>query len=312
MKKLVFLSVIVLIITGCQMTEQKQVAITIDDVPNIRKYRAESEIAFLNYLSDNQLPAAIFINEGLLFNDTSVDTNSHYLKRWIDDDHITIGNHTYSHPNYSIIGLEAFTNEIVKGMKVSAEIAAESGKTIDYFRFPYNDLGNDSLQQTAIKLVLDSLRLISTPFTVESSDWMFNAIYEYYLDTDSLDKAKEIGQAYIAATLRHFDWMDSVTVAQYGRPIKHIYLCHDNSINVDYLPQIIDALKAADYKFISLDDAMSDEVYQQNSHYYNSYGISWVYRWMGDEQERGQLMRQAPDVNDYFEMYKRITSETDY
>jgi peptidoglycan/xylan/chitin deacetylase (PgdA/CDA1 family) len=289
---------------------QKQVAITIDDVPNIKKYQSEDKMAFLDYLSENQIQAAIFINESRLGHQSNSAIK--YLEPWIVDANITVGTHTYSHSRYSKAGLDVFTKDIVKGIEVSSGLAAEVDKSIDYFRFPYNDLGKDSLEYEAIHYVLDSLQLISTPFTVECSDWMFNSIYEYYLKTDSVNKAKEIGQAYVDATLDSFEWMDSLTIAQYGRRVKHIYLCQDNSINVKYLPLIVERLKADDYEFISLDEAMDDEVYSQQSHFYKSWGISWIYRWMTDNEERKKLMRQEPDVMEYYRIYERISSVQGY
>ncbi len=300
----------VLMGAGCMVTAQKQVAITIDDVPNIRKYKSDANMTFLNYLSENRIPSAIFINESRLRNDP--DNSLVYLKPWIEDKYVTAGSHTFSHPHYSKVDLDTFKKDIIKGLEVSKKIAAQTGKSVKYFRFPYNDLGNDSLEHDAIHNVLDSLKLISTPFTVESSDWMFNAIYEYYLNNDSLSQAREIGQAYVDATMRSFAWMDSLTVAQYGRQLKHIYLCHDNSINADFLPDIVERLKAKDYTFISLDDAMTDEVYRQQSHFYKSWGISWVYRWMSDEAARKKLMRQEPGVMEYYKLYERLRSSQSY
>lgn len=312
MNKLRLYTGFVLFMLAWQIQAQKQIAITIDDVPNIKKYSSDGKIALLNYLSVNNLPSAIFVNEGRLLKDSIVNANNRYLEQWIEDRHVTVGLHTYSHPHYSEVGLEAFTKDIVKGFQVSKNLALEAGKSIEYFRFPYNDLGSDSIQHVSVQAVLDSLNLICAPFTVESSDWMFNSIYEFYLRNDSIDKAKAIGQAYLDATVRNFAWMDSLVVAQYGRVVKHIYLCHDNSINVDYLPQIINELKAKGYEFISLKEAMTDEVYQQSTFFYKSWGISWVYRWIVDEKERKQLMRKAPDVMEYYKIYERIRSVSGY
>ncbi len=70
-----------------------------------------------------------------------------------------------------------------------------------HFRFPYNDLGIDSLQHAKIDSVLAMKNYVSSPFTVESSDWMFNYIYEYYLSQSNFKKAKEIGELYVSKTI---------------------------------------------------------------------------------------------------------------
>ena len=91
-----------------------------------------------------------------------------------------------------------------------------------------------------------------TPYTVESSDWMFNYLYEHYLKGNQLEEAKRIGNEYLKQTMVNFQFFDSLAVQKYGRTVHHIYLCHDNSINADYLPQLIQLLKNEQYSFISL------------------------------------------------------------
>ncbi len=295
------------------LAAQKKVAITIDDIPNIRQFKADGrQSLLLDTLVSRRIPAAIFINEGLLYQNQANCDNIELLKKWIAADEVTVGTHTYAHSNYSKVGIDSFRMDIIKGMEQSQLLSEQFGKEISYFRFPYNDLGSDSLQQTKAQEVLDSLELISCPFTVESSDWMFNAIYEYYIKADSLDKAKSIGEAYLAATLRNFSWMDSLAKAQYGRDVNHIYLCHDNAINIDYLPVIIDSLMAHCYEFIDLDEVLTDTIYWQKSYFYKGWGISWMYRWMTDEKERSRLMKQAPDVGEFYELYQKISSNPGY
>ncbi|WP_289053842.1 polysaccharide deacetylase family protein [Carboxylicivirga marina] len=307
-----FILALFLLFLGNLLQAQKYVAITVDDVPKVGKYQQDGCLKLLDTISSLGVPVAAFINEGLVVNHPSGKIGERVLERWISHEKVTVGMHTFAHSRYSEIGVDSFANDIIKGMALSKALCSQHSKALKYFRFPYNDLGKDSVQHLAAQLLLDSLQLISTPFTIESSDWMFNTIYEYYIDTDSIHKASEIGEAYVQATMRNFHWMDSLMFAQYDRAIKHIYLCHDNSINVDYLPVIIKKLREQDYKFVSLDTAMKDKVYTQTSYFYKKWGISWVYRWMEDSKQRIALMRQEPDVMAYMKLYDRISSQKKY
>ena len=127
---------------------------------------------------------------------------------------------------------------------------------------------------------------ISTPFTVESSDWMFNHIYEYYLSHSEPEKAKEIGELYVSKTLDYFHFFDSLSIEKYGRKVNQIFLCHDNALNSKYLGEIVRKLKEENYNFISLETALQDPVYNQENQYYQKWGVSWFYRWMPMQQER--------------------------
>jgi peptidoglycan/xylan/chitin deacetylase (PgdA/CDA1 family) len=286
-----------------------RVSITIDDVPNSRLFDADNgNSRLLNMLDSVNIPVAIFINEGLIYKG---DTLAHkeLLESWVSRDFITAGNHTYAHSRYSESSFEQFTKDIEDGLNLSDSLANVYDKNISYFRFPFNDLGKDSLEHSAITSYLQKNDAIITPFTIESSDWMFNYVYSHYLDLGDSSSAKESGQLYITETLQLFEFYDSLSVAHFQRHADQIYLCHDNRLNTDCLEQLIQELNAREYQFISLDEAMEDDIYKQQDSYYKKWGISWLYRWMNDPQERKNAMRNEPALETIYESYTRISKE---
>nr|WP_321232781.1 polysaccharide deacetylase family protein [uncultured Psychroserpens sp.] len=291
---------------------QSKVSITIDDVPNTEKYTKDNfDAKLLNKLDTLQVPIAIFINEGLVFKTDSVVKNFELLDHWIKREFTELGNHSYSHPHYSQVGVEAFIDNIDKGEHISKALALKYNKPLSYFRFPFNDLGKDSIQQYQISKALKERDYIVAPFTVESSDWMYNYLYEYYLRKEDKAEAIKIANAYIEKTLEYFDFFDKLSKTQYGRKIHHIYLCHDNSLNADYIDVLIHKLKEKKYEFISLSEALEDPVYSQPNVYYKKWGVSWLYRWMPKHNERIRLMKQEPKINDIYKLYQEIVSIED-
>jgi len=256
-----------------------------------------------------KIPIAIFINEGMLYKTKSVSKNFDLLNQWVIRDYSTLGNHTFDHSRYSDVGYENFKADIEKGEVITRELSNLYKKELKYFRFTYNDLGNDSLQKHLIETFLKKKEYILTPFTIESSDWVFNYLYEYYLKCNKKQEAQRIANSYINITLECFHYFDSLSVKQYGRHINQIYLCHDNSINADYIDILVKKLKEKDYSFISIDEAMQDDVYAQKNHYYKKWGVSWFYRWMTDKVKINKLMRNEPDIMDIYKEYQRIQKQ---
>ncbi|MEN7547585.1 polysaccharide deacetylase family protein [Rapidithrix thailandica] len=292
-----------------ELMGQSQVAITIDDVPNTHQYEKDGfKSRLLEQLDSLDLPVAIFINEGLLYKNTSTKKNLVLLKQWAKRKYITLGNHTYRHSRYSQVGFHAFMEDVEKGEKMLDKLALKYRKRLKYFRFPFNDLGEDSLQHAKIEQFLKAKDYQITPFTVESSDWMFNYLYEQYLEKGKTEEAKAIGKAYIDKTLALFDFFDSLSLKLYGRQIKQIYLCHDNTLNADYLATLVDKLQQKNYSFISLEEALEDKVYESPDVYYKKWGVSWVYRWMTDSKERSRLMRSEPSVEEYYKTYQELST----
>jgi peptidoglycan-N-acetylglucosamine deacetylase len=271
---------------------QKKVAITIDDLPN-HTYMA-TDTKFLNVIDSLQLPVCVFFNGKLLHNQDSVQAQK-IFNNWVSRSYVTIGNHTFSHPWYSESEFESFTADIEKNERVINEYISPFNKECKYFRFPFNDLGKDSAQNARIKQYLSNKNYVITPFTIESEDFAFNAIYENYLKNNETIKADSIGQLYVTKTMEFFSYFEELTKQLYGRPISHIYMCHDNMLNAKYFSTIVKNLNNNGYRFVSLDDAMKDDVYSSSDKFYKKWGISWIYRWVADASYRTELMKKEPD-----------------
>lgn len=305
-----FTIILILVITCLTITySQTKIAITIDDVPNTKQYFKDNFNAkLLNELERLNIPVAIFINEGLLFKTDSVVQNFELLNNWIKSELVELGNHTYSHLRYSELDAKTYIKEVEKGEHITKALAQKYGKPLRHFRFPYNDLGKDSIQQKEIADLLRTKGYTIMPFTIESSDWMFSYLYNYYLSKGEPEEAQKIGESYVNQTLAYFDFFDRLTKEQYGRAVNHIYLCHDNQLNADYLGVIVEKLKAKNYTFVSLTETLQDEIYQQSNLYHKKWGVSWVYRWMAEQKERVELMRQEPESKEIYELYQEISS----
>lgn len=310
MKRLNFKFIIIgifILISVTAFSQQKAISITIDDIPNTAKYQKDNfSPLLLNVLDSLKLPFTIFINEDKIYKTEMLDKNKDLLEMWIKNEHAIIGNHTYSHSRYSEVGFESFIKDIEKGNSLTELYATKYNKDLKYFRFPFNDMGNDSLQHMQIREYLKSKNYTIAPFTVESSDWMFDTVYKYYLDNGETEKAKSIGEQYVDKTIELVHFYERMATSIYKRPIQHIYLCHDNAINADYLVEIISRLKQEDYNIVSFEESLTDSIYNQKDTYYKKWGISWLYRYMDTHEERIKWMGQEPGMSKIAALYNQI------
>ena len=289
---------IALCLSTSTILAQKKVSITIDDVPNARLYAKEGfRSRLLHQIDSMKLPVAIFINEERIFDVEDADKILNIFDEWIGNPNVIVGNHGYKHRMYSNEGIDSFKIDVLQGESITKPIARKYNKSENYYRFPYNDLGKNAAEHKAAADFLKSRSYILTPYTMHSDDWLVTQLYEFYIANGRLKDAARIGQAFVDFTLKNFDYIESITDKKPGRNVSQIYLMHDNLLNADYLGVLITALKKRGYSFITLDEAMKDPVYAQQDYYEQRYGVSWVYRWIKDEQQRMQLMRAAPDSN---------------
>jgi len=293
-----FIVLLFLIALPTTLFGQTKLAITIDDVPNTRLFEANNyRSPLLEQIDSMQIPVAIFVNEGLIYKTEAVAKNKLLLADWVKHESTTLGNHTFSHARYSEVGYPVFLTDVENGENYLGELAETHQKELKYFRFPYNDLGKDSVQQCRMDSALHSKNYTSTPFTVESSDWMFNAVYENYLSHSEPEKAAEIGKLYVAKTIDYIRFFDSLSVELYGRSTGQIYLCHDNALNAAYLKDIVAILQQENVELVSLEAVLEDPIYAQKNTYYKKWGVSWYYRWMKTQSERVEWMKQEPDIS---------------
>lgn len=290
--------------------QNKSISITIDDVPNTVMYREEGfRPVLLDKLDSLEVPFTVFINEGKIYQTDLVDKNKDLLERWITSNYSLPGNHTYSHLRYSEVGFEAFVQDVSKGSRLTDSLASVVNRSVPFFRFPFNDLGLDSVQHSRIKEHLHSEGYVIAPFTVECSDWMFNAVYRHYLDSGEEARADSIGREYVRQTMEQLRFFESMALAVYGREVNHILLCHDNAINAVYLVDILNALKEEGYVIEGLDQSLTDPIYSLPDRYFRKWGVSWLYRFMEARQERISWMRREPALTRLEEEYNSIVGE---
>ncbi len=79
-------------------------------------------------------------------------------------------------------------------------------------------------------------------------------------------------------------------------------LLHANRLNADLIDQLLAAFDERGYRFVTLDDAQSDDAYQTPDTFISKFGPMWGYRWakMRGVSVNGALEPEPPKwVVDY-------------
>ncbi len=276
------------------MAQQKKVAFTIDDVPNFREYKkAGNNSVLLEKIKQANIPVTIFINEINLtrFKDGE---GVQLLEQWLKDKNIDPGNHGYAHQRYVGQGFEAYKNEVVQGEVQTNILLKEGGKTLDYFRFPYNCLGEDSTAQHKIRNYLKSQGYAIAPFTIESSDYIYNKLYLQAVAAGNTAEAELRITQYLELTKNLLLFYEGLYTNQ--PPLDHIYLFHDNALNAACFDQLLLVFKEMGYAFVTMEEAMQNPYYDQDNYYHGPHGFSWIYRWIPEDEKRNAIMKREPWV----------------
>lgn len=244
----------------CFATEEREIAITIDDLPFVGsgtntpaslKRTQDRFMAIVKALVDNQVPATGFVIGG------AVAKNEWDFLETFRNQGFTLGNHTYTHKSLGGMSADKYIADIERADNKLAQIMTEP----KYFRYPYLAEGSGEKKQKVMNY-LTAHQYTIAPVTIDSKDYEFNAqLYRipYRKRAQNINQFKQRYLAYI--------WKQTLIAERRGKraegqPVKQILLIHANLLNSYCLEDIIALYKKNGYKFISLADALKGNTAQ--------------------------------------------------
>ena len=261
--------------------QTKEIAITIDDLPlngkqfELTRLQAMTD-KLLTAIKRQQVPVVGFVNESLLYVPGETDGRIALLRQWANAG-VELGNHTFAHVGFKDTPIGQYEDDFVRGEAVTRAIMKEKGSTPRYFRHPFLQMGPTlELEQSFEKFIAER-GYRTAPITIDIFDWMFRLAYADAITRHDTEAAKRIAEEYLKFADVKFDFCERVANELFGRPIKHILLLHANELNADNLDRLIAVFKARGYRFISLEEALTDPVYKFPDKYLAT--SDWLGHW---------------------------------
>lgn len=265
-------------------THHREVAITFDDLPVIStlqddKSWGEITRKLLATMTTNKVPVVGFVNESKLYTENKLDPDRiSLLKGWLDAG-LELGNHTFSHHSLNSTPLSDFESDMLRGEEVTRGLMTERRRNLRYFRHPFLHTGRSIETRQQFEAFLHTHGYRVAPVTIDNSDWIFARAYDNARDASDRQAMQRVAQAYVPYMEAKFAYFESQSVRLFGREIKQVLLLHANSINADHFGEIVAMLRRRGYKFITLQNALTDSAYASPDTFTGPGGISWLDRW---------------------------------
>lgn len=234
-----------------------QFSITMDDFNwgnPVKLTASERNQSILDILNANSVKAALFVIGRNIDN----DEGKQLLSAWDKAGHL-IGNHTYSHRNFSspAVDLATYQEDILR----AEALLKEFPRFRKYFRFPMLKEGNTPAKRDAMRSFLAQQGYRVGHVTIDNSDWIVDQRLTACLKKDP---AADLG-AYRDFYLEHMwdraQYYDSLAHRVPGRQAKHTMLMHFNLLNGLFLGDLFAMLKAKGWQPIDAGEAFSDSVF---------------------------------------------------
>ncbi len=245
--------------------QQNEVCFTFDDFPYVQIDRYPTKAihakltGFISTLKKYDIKPAAFINEVKLFRNGRIadPKRVELVKLWVDAG-FDLGNHGYKHVDLSSHTVEEFKADVLQGEKIFLPMIKGKQK---YFRLPELEVGNTPEIKSEVEKFLAENDYIIAPVSMSAVEFLFAFAYSkaYYAKNEKFKK--KISEDYITYLAEFLSIIDEQTQLLFKRNIKHIMLFHMNELNIDTIEELISFFKGKNYKFISLDEALTDSVY---------------------------------------------------
>ena len=261
--------------------QQKEVAITIDDVPlngprfEIKRLQAMTD-KLLSGIKKHGLPVVGFVNESLLYVPGETDARIAVLRQWADAG-VELGNHTFSHMGFKTASLADYEDDFVRGDALTRLLMKEKGQKARYFRHPFLQTGTTPELEQAFETFIAERGYHVAPVTVSTWDWMFLAAYLEARTRNDSEMLKRVSEEYLKFAELQFDFAEKATTELFGRHVKHILLLHANELNADNFDALVKVMTDRGYRFITVEQALTDPIYQTPEKYIPT--SDWLGRW---------------------------------
>jgi len=274
----------------------RQVAVTIDDLPAGMADRLPAAditamtTKLLTTLRDQKIPVVGFVNEKKLYKAGEVDERIKALEMWLDYG-FELGNHTFSHASLNQVGLKAWEDDVIQGESVIKILLAQHKMKLRYFRHPYLDTGRDLLTRREAEEFLVERGYRIAPITLDGWDWMFAGVYEDAKKRNDAALQQQLVKDYLAYHDAVFAYFEQLSTKVVGYEPKQILLLHASNLEADHIGELLDVLRKRGYRFITLQDALSDSAYSLPDTYVGEEGTGWIEHWAISQ---GKIPQGAP------------------
>jgi peptidoglycan/xylan/chitin deacetylase (PgdA/CDA1 family) len=283
MRNLVAVFIIFLIMQSApaQSNIQREVAVTVDDLP-----ASHGDLAKMKYVTDNLLrgfrkynvPAIGFVNEGKLNRAGERSARTALLQAWLDAG-LELGNHSFSHVYIDRTPIEEYKKDVIRGETVTKALLERKGLRLRYYRHTQLRTGPTPEYKKELADFLAARGYTVAPVTMDNNENIFAIVYADAKSRGDAAAAGTIAADYVAYMERIFDFFEKLSVETFGREIRQTLLIHANELNADHFDQLAEMMKNRGYTFVSLGEALKDPAYDSPDTTVQKKGLSWLHRW---------------------------------
>ncbi len=188
------------------------------------------------------------------------DDERRALSAWVAAGH-RVGNHGHSHTSAEKLSAAEFLDELDRNEPILDPLRAPAGSTARVFRYPYLHQGKDLEARDANRKTLADRGYRVAEVTVDFADWAYTDPFTRCSDAKRPEVIRALRDSYLEQAEAALGWSDAAACSLLGRPIRHILLLHVGAFTASQTDALLTRLEEQGARFITLEEAMRDPVY---------------------------------------------------
>jgi peptidoglycan/xylan/chitin deacetylase (PgdA/CDA1 family) len=256
-----------LVATACAgpLLAERALLVTVDDLPvaagGLHADRAERRRItrdLLAALEKHSIPAVGLVN----WSNVRGEEDLGILRAWLDAGH-ELGNHGYSHLDYTRTAIEPYVADVERCRVELAGFLEEQGGTLRFFRFPMLHEGDTPRKLRAMRSYLAESGQRNLPVTIDNQDWSYERPWVEARRADDEAALRDISEDYLAAlriSVRHHERTGD---RLFGRDLPQILLLHANEVGAANWDRLFAWLTQTGHRFVSADALLRDPVFDE-------------------------------------------------
>jgi peptidoglycan-N-acetylglucosamine deacetylase len=247
----------ILLLGITQLYAQPYISFTFDDgiTTDMPGYPFEQwNKMILDNLDNAGVKAVFFVNGS-----NKTDAKGQLLLKSWNERGQRIGNHTFSHPDYSSKDetFEMFSNELLQ----NDLIINKQNNYIKLFRFPYLKEGDTREKVDQFRAFMKEQGYRNGHVTIDASDWYINGRLLKRLNENPKADIEGYRAFYLEHLFSRATFYEDLAVKLTGRHIHHTILLHHNLTSALFLGDLIKMFRAKGWKVIDAEEAYKDEIF---------------------------------------------------
>jgi uncharacterized protein (TIGR02246 family) len=182
------------------------------------------------------------------------------LRMWLEAGH-ELGNHSYSHLDYTRTEPEEFIADVERGREALAEFLEPFGRQIRFFRFPMLHEGDTPEKLAAVREYLAVSGQRNLPVTIDNPDWSFEQPWVRSKEQGDEAALAAVGEDYLASLRVSVGHHERTCDRIFDRPVGQILLLHANEIGAARWDELFTWLEATGHRFAAVDEVLADPAY---------------------------------------------------